>query len=107
MFNRKLTYNKLSYKQSNIVERVINHYTKNEDDGLDSDVKDNIDKILSKADSNKDFRNKLNEISRITYDVLASIKSRGYMSEKQKRHYLRALEILVSEEKNSVDGNNS
>lgn len=29
------------------------------------------------------------------------------MSEKQKRHYLRALEILVSEEKNSVGGNNS
>lgn len=107
MFNRNLTYNKLSYKQSNIVERVINHYTKDETDDIDSDVKDNIDKILSKADSDRVFRNKLNEISRITYDVLASIKSRGYMSEKQKRHYLKALEILVSEEKNSVGGNNS
>ena len=99
MFNRKLTFDKLSYKQANIVERVINHYTGNgtSDSGLTDEEKSNLDKIIARANVNSDFRVKLDNISSITYEVLNTIKSRDFMSEKQRKHYIKAVEILKNE----------
>lgn len=99
MFNRKLTFDKLSYKQANIVERVINHYTGNgtSDSGLTDEEKSNLDKIIARANVNRDFRVKLDSISSITYEVLNTIKSRDFMSEKQRKYYIKAVEILKNE----------
>ena len=100
MFSRGLTYDKLSYKQANIVERVINHYTGNctsDNDGLTDEEKSNLNKIIARANVNRDFRVKLDSVSKITYDVLVSVKSREFMSEKQRKHYIKAVEILKNE----------
>lgn len=100
MFSRGLTYDKLSYKQANIVERVINHYTGNDtsDNGdLTDEEKSNLNKIIARANVNRDFKVKLDGVSKITYDVLVSIKSREFMSEKQRKHYIKAVEILKNE----------
>ena len=100
MFSRGLTYDKLSYKQANIVERVINHYTGNctsDNDGLTDEEKSNLDKIIARANVNRDFKVKLDGVSKITYDVLVSVKSREFMSEKQRKHYIKAVEILKNE----------
>ena len=100
MFNRKLTFDKLSYKQANIVERVINHYQNggtSDNSGLSPDVKDNLSKIIELADKNPNFRDKLNNVSKITFDVIKSVQQREFMSAKQEKHYLKALEILKNE----------
>lgn len=100
MFSRGLTYDKLSYKQANIVERVINHYTgdgTSDNNSLTDEEKSNLDKIIARANVNRDFRVKFDGVSKITYDVLNSIKSRDFMSEKQRKHYIKAVEILKNE----------
>ena len=107
MYNRGLSYSKLSQKQSYIVDKVIEHYKNGtNNDGLTQEEKDNIDKILELAKTNREFVGQLKNISSITYNVLLSIKEKNSMTRRQERHYLEAMERLNEFEKEQANNSN-
>ena len=104
MYNRGLRYNKLSQKQSYVVDKVIEHYKNGtNNNGLTQEEKDNLDKILELAKTNREFIGQLKNVSSITYNVLLSIKERNSMTRRQEKHYLEAMERLNEFEKKQVN----
>lgn len=96
IYNRKLTYDKLSLRQAKIIDAVLDKdFSSSSDANSDSsgDFKD-LDSILDKLKREPKLLEELNKKSHIAYNVLLTIKKLGKMSSKQEKYYKLAKDVV-------------